>query len=309
MAQSASLLTRIMATSTLAAARAGKIIRDVMDQGKLKIVDKGKNDLQTEADRCAQKCIITSLSRLFPNITIIGEEEPNNCEIPPDWIVTDIDEDMLKLKLPSHLENIDPKDVCVWVDPLDGTSEYTQGLVEHVTVLVGVAIKEKAVGGVIHQPYYKDKIKGELGRTLWGIDGVGYGGFEQSAPPCGKRFITTTRSHSNTNVQAAINALKPDEVIHVGGAGYKVILLLEGKAHAYVFASQGCKKWDTCAPEAVLHACGGTLTDFYGEKYAYHPETIRPNLRGVVATAPAEKHQWYLNQIPEEVKEYLEKRK
>ncbi|KAL2718440.1 hypothetical protein V1478_012316 [Vespula squamosa] len=306
MAQSASLLTRIMATSISATIRAGKIIRDVMSEGGLKIVEKGKNDLQTEADRCAQKCIITSLSRLFPNITIIGEEESSYCEIPSDWIVTEADQDILKLKLPVHLENIDPKDVCVWVDPLDGTSEYTQGLVEHVTVLVGVAIGERAIGGVIHQPYYKDNEKGTLGRTLWGINGVGYGGFVPASPPDGKRFITTTRSHSDKNVKAAIDALSPDKVIRVGGAGHKVILLLEGEAHAYVFASQGCKKWDTCAPEAVLHAIGGTLTDFYGEKYAYHAETIHPNLRGVLATAPGEAHQWYLNHIPEEVKQNLQ---
>lgn len=35
---------------------------------------KGINDLQTEADRSAQNCIVTSLSRQFPLISIIGEE-------------------------------------------------------------------------------------------------------------------------------------------------------------------------------------------------------------------------------------------
>lgn len=33
---------------------------------------------------------------------------------------------------------------------LSGTLEYTQGFVEHVTVLVGVAVGHRAVGGVIH---------------------------------------------------------------------------------------------------------------------------------------------------------------
>lgn len=37
----------------------------------------------------------------------------------------------------------------------------------------------------------------------------------------------------------------------------QIIQLVEGKASAYVFASPGCKKWDTCAPEAILHAVGG----------------------------------------------------
>lgn len=77
-----------------------------------------------------------------------------------------------------------------------GTAEYTQGLVEHVTVLVGVAIGKKAIGGVIHQPYYKNDENGpyvENGRTLWGIDGAGFGGFTPKSPPEGTRIITTTR--------------------------------------------------------------------------------------------------------------------
>lgn len=74
-----------------------------------------------------------------------------------------------------------------------GTSEYAQGLVEHVTVLVGVAIGHRAIGGVIHQPYYKNNENEILGRTLWGINGVGFGGFAPIAPPHGKIIVTTTR--------------------------------------------------------------------------------------------------------------------
>lgn len=120
MAQSAAILTRLVASSVTAAARAGKIVRDVMSKGELNIVEKGKNDLQTEADRSAQRCIVTSLSKQFPNVTIIGEEEPSNCEVPSDWIVTDMDQEILSLNLPPHLENINVEDLCVWVDPLDG---------------------------------------------------------------------------------------------------------------------------------------------------------------------------------------------
>ena len=38
----------------------------------------------------------------------------------------------------------------------------------------------------------------------------------------------------------------------IGGAGHKVILLMEGEANCYVMASPGCKKWDTCAPEGII---------------------------------------------------------
>ena len=70
--------------------------------------------------------------------------------------------------------------------------------------------------------------------------------------------------------------MKPDEVLRQGGAGnkvkskksqefddpivLKVLRVIEGDAHAYVFASPGTKKWDTCAPEAILVAMGGRLT-------------------------------------------------
>lgn len=32
------------------------------------------NDLQTEADRAVQRCIVSSLNKQFPELTIIGEE-------------------------------------------------------------------------------------------------------------------------------------------------------------------------------------------------------------------------------------------
>ena len=41
----------------------------------------GINDLQTEADRSAQRCIVASLCQQYPDLTIIGEEETNNHEV------------------------------------------------------------------------------------------------------------------------------------------------------------------------------------------------------------------------------------
>lgn len=86
-----------------------------------------------------------------------------------------------------------------------------------------MSVKGTAVAGVIHQPYYNclndsDKV----GRTIWGLIGLGVGGYTPATPPEGKFIVTTTRSHSNALVQEALDALKPDEVLRVGGAGHKV---------------------------------------------------------------------------------------
>lgn len=212
--------------------------------------------------------------------------------------MTQEDEVFLKQPCPDQWRDACLDDFVVWVDPLDGTSEYTQGFLDHVTVLIGIAIKNSAVGGIIHQPYFKHP-SGELGRTIWGLKGLGSSGFEATPAPDDKFIITTTRSHSNSIVQAALDALSPTEVIKVGGAGFKVLQLLEGKAHAYVFASPGCKKWDTCAPEAVLEAHGGTLTDMLGEHYSYASNVDHPNKKGVLATIEKISHSEIITKLPE----------
>ncbi|KAL1447607.1 hypothetical protein MTO96_028418 [Rhipicephalus appendiculatus] len=253
-----------------------------MNSGNLGIVEKeGINDLQTEADRSVQRCIVTSLSRQFPKLTIIGEETLEEKKISDDWIITDHDKDVLSTTLPDELKDVKEEDLVVWVDPLDGTKEYTQGFLDHVTILVGIAVQGKAVGGVIHQPYYNYQV--EKDRT---------------PPPADKRIITTTRSHSSPVINSCIESMKPDEVLRVGGAGHKVLLLIEGKAHAYVFPSKGCKKWDTCAPEAILHATGGLLTDIHGNRLQYHKDVEHVNSGGVLATCLKEQHDWFKTHIP-----------
>ena len=47
-----------------------------------------------------------------------------------------------------------------------------QGLLDHVTVLIGIAVGSKAVAGIIHQPYYNYKSEGAtVGRTFYGLLG------------------------------------------------------------------------------------------------------------------------------------------
>lgn len=68
----APFVMRLMASSVSIANFAGSIIRKVLSSGELGIVDKGINDLQTQADRSVQHCIVSSLSKQFPEICIIG---------------------------------------------------------------------------------------------------------------------------------------------------------------------------------------------------------------------------------------------
>lgn len=99
------------------------------------------------------------------------------------------------------------------------------GLYNHATVLIGVSYAGKPVAGIIHQPFHghvhgtKISDHEQLGRTIWGIPGLGAFGFQTKDVPPGRRIITTTRSHSNKSVVEAIEAMKPDGILRVGGSG------------------------------------------------------------------------------------------
>uniref|UniRef100_A0A673CXH3 3'(2'),5'-bisphosphate nucleotidase 1 n=2 Tax=Sphaeramia orbicularis TaxID=375764 RepID=A0A673CXH3_9TELE len=300
------VVLRLVASAYNVAERAGSIVRKVLHSGELGIVEKtGANDLQTQADRLAQQSICASLSRHFPKVTIIGEEELPSEEVKEELIENGQSEEILQKTCPPEYSELKEEELVVWVDPLDGTKEYTEGLLDNVTVLIGIAHKGRAIAGVINQPFYNYQLGAGavLGRTIWGMPGLGAFGFQLQEVPDGRRIITTTRSHSNKVVTDCVDAMDPDEVVRVGGAGNKIIQLVEGKASAYVFASPGCKKWDTCAPEAILHAVGGKLTDMHGNPYRYDANVKHMNSTGVLATL--RNHDYYVSRVPQSVLEAL----
>lgn len=300
------VVLRLVASAYNVAERAGSIVRKVLHSGELGIVEKtGANDLQTQADRLAQQSICASLSRRFPKLTIIGEEDLPSEEIKEELIETGQSEEVLQKTCPPEYSELKEEELVVWVDPLDGTKEYTEGLLDNVTVLIGIAHKGRAIAGVINQPFYNYQLGAGavLGRTIWGMPGLGAFGFQLQEVPDGRRIITTTRSHSNKVVTDCVDAMDPDEVVRVGGAGNKIIQLVEGKASAYVFASPGCKKWDTCAPEAILHAVGGKLTDMHGNPYHYDANVKHMNSAGVLATL--RNHDYYVSRVPQSVLQAL----
>ncbi|XP_013875461.1 3'(2'),5'-bisphosphate nucleotidase 1 isoform X3 [Austrofundulus limnaeus] len=284
------------------------------------------------ADRLAQQSICASLSRRFPKVTIIGEEELPAEEVQADLIENGQSEEILKKSCPEEYKALKEEELVVWVDPLDGTKEYTEAsrclhlraaaptphkgsdtsqthtalwLLDNVTVLIGIAYGGRAIAGVINQPFYNYQLGAgaTLGRTMWGMPGLGAFGFQLQEAPGDKRIVTTTRSHSNKVVMDCVDAMEPHEVVRVGGAGNKIIQLVEGKASAYVFASPGCKKWDTCAPEALLHAVGGKLTDMYGNPYRYDADVKHMNSAGVLATL--RNHEYYISRVPQSVLQAL----
>jgi len=305
-----STFEKILGTSVAAADKAGDVVRAVMKGGNLDVVEKtGADDLQTAADRIVNDIIVGSLKKQFPGLAVIGEEGDAQ-PIEESLYVTETGSYHLDKAIPAHLTGASVDELTVWVDPLDATKEYTEGHLDHVTVLIGIAFGKEAVGGVIHQPFYGYKESAEtMGRTFYGVVGAGVGGaLTVRPPPESGRVIATSRSHSSAAIKATVAALKPTEVIGVGGAGHKAMLVMEGRAHVYLHPSPGCKKWDTCAPEAVLRAMGGVLTDIRGQSYQYNKTAPHPDDMGVLATHCPQLHAQIVADMPREAVEKLEEK-
>ncbi|OAF68630.1 Myo-inositol monophosphatase A3 [Intoshia linei] len=300
------LLTRLVANCYNISLKAGEIIKQVRKNGNLEIVEKGYNDFQTIADVKSQCMIIKSLQKNYPGVCIVGEEDTENIDSAffkeMELVESLSDEVVSKCKtLPEEYKNIKENEIVIWVDPLDGTNEYTKGIVEHVTILIGIARFGKPIAGIICQPYFKSDALEKLGRVVWGIVGIGSFGLFKNQTTHEGLIITTTRSHPNKPTQEAIEAINPTTVLKLGGAGNKILNVIEGNADAYVYASGGTKKWDTCSPEAVIIANGGVLTDICGNCYSYEANVEHPNNTGILATTSTAIHDQIKKCIPENV--------
>lgn len=262
-------------------------------------------DPVTQADLQAQQVIEGSLHHHYPKLRIVGEEDID----PADFLVVDtLNKTMFSQHKPVSADfqvRVPLEDVTVYIDPLDATAEFVLGNRQSTATLVGIALKSEAYGGVIHQPFEG----GPKGRTIWALAGFGSGDdfSDQSKNITTTRDLTTrtesvlvtTRTHSSAVTEDAIKKLNLDKNLRVGGAGYKVILLLEGAADVYCYPTPGTKKWDTCAPEAVLNYMGGKMTDAQGNPIDYADTEHLHNDKGLFAATTVELHHMYLTKLKE----------
>ena len=173
------------------------------------------------------------------------------------------------------------------------------GFVENVTVLIGISAHGKAVAGVIHQPFHQK----DAGRTFWGVVGLGAFGFDyaKKADDSSLRIITS-KSHWSDLLKETFDAFPGATVTKAGGSGYKALKVVEDNQDVYLYPQRGTKKWDTCAPEAILRASGGIMTDCLGQNidYSATEKRFHVNWTGVIASKfDSNAHQKLAKQIPE----------
>ncbi len=211
---------------------------------------KGPDDPVTRADREANTLICEALAAAFPDDAIVAEESAP--------------------ATPAETSALVMRERVWFVDPIDGTREFADRNGEFA-VMIGLAIKGRAALGVVLMP--------TLGQALAGI--VGGEAFCEDASGARRPLRVTTvqdpreatmmvsRSHRPRIVEPVIERLGIHKTVSCGSVGVKVARIALGEADLYVHGGRGAKRWDSCAPEAILIAAGGRFTDIEGELIDY----------------------------------------
>jgi 3'(2'), 5'-bisphosphate nucleotidase len=248
----------------LAIARdAAALIRDVYAT-PFEVEMKGPGDPVTAADRGANDLICERLEARFPDASIVAEE---SAPASGDRIA-----DLVR------------KERIFFVDPLDGTREFAARNGEFA-VMIGLVAGGRPTLGVILLPTTGDALVARVGGACFVEDATGRRAPLAVSPerdPASARLMVS-RARPPRVLSPIKAALGITRELVCGSVGAKVARVARGEAELYVHGGGGAKRWDTCAPEAVVIAAGGRFTDLDGALIDYGSAdlTIRT---GIVAS-------------------------
>jgi 3'(2'), 5'-bisphosphate nucleotidase len=222
---------------------------------------KGPADPVTDADRRANALVCARLAHEFGPIPIVAEESDESAF--EGWIGA-------------------PR--AFFVDPLDGTLEFVARNGDFV-VMIGLAEQGRPVAGVVVAP--------ALGTAWLGAEGVGAFEIAESGAKTPIRVSETgdlsaarmvvSRSHPSDRLLRIIDSLAVAQVLARGSAGLKAAEVASGRAEVYLQPGHAGKRWDSCAPEAIVAAAGGRCTDALGGTIDYSGPELE-NTRGFLAS-------------------------
>jgi len=280
---------------------------------------KQQDDPVTIADMQAQYVIYFGLKHAFPGLHIIGEEQPET------MIKTDADFEWgSKIDIKnSEFANLEynVEDCTVWIDPLDGTAAYVEGLVSEVTIIVGLAHKGVPKIGLISTLFSDGDAKGVDWKTANSSVYVG----DTSVP---KVFVYESTSeydkhnlvrtilpfsdyehgskelrlavsgrHYSEKVQELIKLVENGRGVCVSGCGFRYALMCNREIEGYIQNFPGACKWDTISGEALLECLGGISTAVEGSRYNYGNDAEHINGKGQFALDSKKNHEVYCERI------------
>tara|TARA_B100001248_G_scaffold247137_1_gene218347 strand:+ start:905 stop:1798 length:894 start_codon:yes stop_codon:yes gene_type:complete len=211
------------------------------------------NDPATEADLKVNESIIQNIQNKYLEVNwkILSEEN---------------------VKKVSDTQNYNTD--WLWVlDPLDGTKDFIQGT-KNYAMHLALNYKQKAYIGLVLIPE-KNELWISDGKKTWCE--TRNKSFKKILLPIKKSLnemvIVTSKNHRNETLQRLIENINFKKVITMGSIGCKIASILRGESDIYISLSlpgqSSPKDWDFAAPEAILKAAGGAITNLDNQDLSY----------------------------------------
>ena len=217
------------------------------------IKNNNEDDPVTLADLKVNELIIKGINEKYKNINwdILSEEN---------------------VKISSKI--FDSKTDWTWVlDPLDGTKDFIQGTSNYAMHLA-LNFKHKPYIGFVLIPY-KNQLWIADGKKTWCEKRDG----SKSEPillknrNLNKMTLVTSKNHGNEALKNLIHEINFCKVEIMGSIGCKIASILQGQSDIYISLSlpgkSSPKDWDFAAPDSILKAAGGAITNLDNQELHY----------------------------------------
>lgn len=223
------------------AREAGKIQLGYFRSDRLAIQTKSNvYDVVTRADKESEELIAGMIAERYPDHAILGEEGGSRGHAGSDWR---------------------------WVvDPLDGTTNYSQGL-PVFAVSIALQHKGETVVGVVYAPYLDELFTAVKGGGAF----LRYASREPERLRVGEKQTLATSviatgfpydkdvnpDNNSDNVARIIPYVR--DVRRLGSAAYDLSCVAAGLLDGYW--ELALHEWDVCAAELILREAGGVVCD------------------------------------------------
>ncbi|MDC3164258.1 3'(2'),5'-bisphosphate nucleotidase CysQ, partial [Prochlorococcus sp. AH-716-F13] len=150
-------------------------------------------------------------------------------------------------------------------DPLDGTKDFIQGK-SNYAMHIGLNYKQKPYIGIVLIPA-KNELWISNGEKVWceKKDGSNIKPNPSKCKSLQEMILVTSKNHNNETLRKLIQKIHFNEVVVMGSIGCKIASIVRGESDIYICLSlpgkSTPKDWDFSAPEAILKAAGGAITN------------------------------------------------
>lgn len=215
----------------------------------LKILDKGKQGLATEADLLSEAFVMKKIRELYPDHKILSEEDAYKRELEA---------------------KISPNEFVWLIDPLDGTNNF-YNRVPFFCVSLALNKGDKTLAGVVYNPVNCELFYAVRGKGAWLVRLIGEAEVkvELRAGKVKKGFKEALLSANLTSKRVEKDLLKSFPEVRamrrLGSAALEMSYVAAGMLDAYW--EHRLQPWDMAAAGLICEEAGVKISNIKGEKF------------------------------------------